>query len=151
MTRLLPAFVAVLALAGCATVGTVTPLHEAVRDGRMSAAEGELRRGADINAVDEEGRTPLHYACANGDDRFVQWLLAQGAEFDRQDVNGETPLHYASANCYAESATRLLAAGADPGLVRLDGMRALDLARGAECREIVALLEPVTTEAATVE
>ena len=151
MARPLLVLVAVLTLAGCVTVGTVTPLHEAVRDGRMSAAETEVARGADIDAVDEEGRTPLHYACANGDDRAVEWLLALGAQTDRQDVNGETPLHYASVNCYAESAKRLVAAGADPGLANGDGMRPLDLARESGCREVVALLETLTAEAGPTE
>lgn len=138
--------VCVLVLASCLSVGTVTPLHEAVRDGDRTAAEQEASRGADVNAIDEEGRTPMHYVCANGDEELAEWLLGIGAEPNAQDSEGNTPLHYTASNCYSSIAAMLVSAGADANLVNQAGQKPIDIAREIECAETVTLLGPLTVE-----
>ncbi|KAF2018584.1 hypothetical protein BU24DRAFT_100211 [Aaosphaeria arxii CBS 175.79] len=49
--------------------------------------------GADINAVDKEGRTPLHDAARAGSASVVDLLLDRGAIVAVVDKNGRTPLH----------------------------------------------------------
>jgi prolyl 4-hydroxylase len=39
-----------------------TPLHEAVRSGRLEAVKLLVERGADVNALTNDGRSPLHHA-----------------------------------------------------------------------------------------
>ncbi len=51
-----------------------------------------IRRGADINAIDNWGRTPLHYACEYGNLEIVQCLTANGAKINAKDIDGMTPL-----------------------------------------------------------
>ena len=135
-----------LVLISCVTMGTVTPLHEAARDGNQTMAEQEIDRGANVDAVDPEGRSPLHYACANGDGAIAELLLAAGADPSIQDSQGRTPLHYAASNCYASIAKALIHAGADVSLVDEDGQTALDLAVAIECVDVIDLLEPVMVE-----
>ena len=116
--------------------GTVTPLHQAIREQRIEEEETQIASGADINAQDEEGRTPLHYACANGDIRFVELLINNGADIDIEDYRGDTPLHYATINCYADIAMLLMQSGADLQIKNNGGDKASDLARDIECKDI---------------
>ena len=138
----------VLVLGSCATGRTVTPLHEAVRDGQSSRAEAEISGGADVNAQDEEGRTPLHYACGNGDVDMVRLLLAAGADVTIAADDGNTPLHYAADNCYGEIAEMLVKSGADIASVNNDGKTPLDLAAAVECADLVAYFVQLSEEMA---
>ena len=48
-----------------------------------------LSNGANVNAVDEDGRTSLHIACCNTNVSCVQILLSHGAKiniFDKEKV-----------------------------------------------------------------
>lgn len=40
-----------------------TALHRAVKLGKIDAMKVLLEKGADVNALDNNGQTPLHYAC----------------------------------------------------------------------------------------
>ncbi len=129
---------AVCILFSCATGRTVTPLHEAVRDGLTEDAESLIANGASVNARDEEGRTALHYCAGNGDVALLNLLLSGGADPNLPDDNGKTPLHYAAENCYAEIIELLLAAGADPSAVDADGQTAGD---AAGCPDVKNMLQ----------
>lgn len=79
-----------------------TPLHttvESCKNGEKHRAEDGvatarilLSRGADVDAVDEYGRTPLNIACRDGAIKGAKVLLLHGAAFDRPDNEGVTPL-----------------------------------------------------------
>jgi ankyrin repeat protein len=56
-----------------------------------------LRRGADLNQPDAEGRPPLHRAVALGHLETVHRLLQRGAQVNQPDAGGATPLRIATA------------------------------------------------------
>ena len=55
-----------------------------------------IGQGAEVNGVDEYGRTPLHIAAAAGQLDIVKLLITHRARLDIKDNAGHTPLHYAA-------------------------------------------------------
>lgn len=74
----------------------MTPLHMAAIRLKESAARLLLKKGADVNAVKDDGWTLLHNASQNGDAAFVCLLLENGADPNAKSKNGATPLHTAA-------------------------------------------------------
>ena len=75
-----------------------------------------LARGADIKAVDKDGRTPLHGAvCCDfgGKIEVVTLLLPHGADVKAVDSSGRTSLHVAAEYGDRGVVELLLAHGAD--------------------------------------
>lgn len=62
----------------------------------IEAAALCLDRGADINAVSENGQTALHLAAAVRSESFIRFLVERGARVDVQDKQGRTPIDVAS-------------------------------------------------------
>jgi uncharacterized protein len=62
----------------------------------IDAAELCLDRGADINAVSENGQTALHLAVTVRSESFIRFLIERGARVDIQDKQGRTPIDVAS-------------------------------------------------------
>jgi ankyrin repeat protein len=71
----------------------LTPLHMAVD--QKDIADMLLVRGADINEVDNEGRTPLYLAAMDGTLDVVALLIDKGARVATRAEDGRTPLHMA--------------------------------------------------------
>ena len=74
--------------------GYTHPIHWAAGNGRDAAIEVLLKHGADVNAIDQVGRTALHRA-AKLHPKAVRVLLDHGANLDIVDSQGFTPLTWA--------------------------------------------------------
>ena len=55
-----------------------------------------VSRGADVNAVDNDGYTPLHMAAMSGYPDKAKYLLEKGANLQALTKSGATPLHLAA-------------------------------------------------------
>ena len=62
----------------------------------IAAAGLCLERGADINAVNENGQTALHLAVTVRSEDFITFLTERGARVDIKDKQGRTPIDVAS-------------------------------------------------------
>jgi len=62
----------------------------------IDAAALCLDRGADVNAVSENGQTALHLAVVVRSESFIRFLIERGARVDVQDKQGRTPIDVAS-------------------------------------------------------
>jgi hypothetical protein len=84
--------------------------------------------GAEVDAVDSEGKTLLHEAAFLGAIEMINDLLDEGIEVEVQNDYGETALHAAVAGGNLEVVQALLAAGADPEIEDNDGFTPISLA-----------------------
>jgi hypothetical protein len=91
-----------------ALVGLVVALRKP-REWLVALLDG----GADIDAINEAGRTALHEACLLGMADEVGFLLERSAAVEVADANGLHPLHIACNRGNVEVARLLLQAGAD--------------------------------------
>lgn len=87
-----------------------------------------VKAGADVNQVDERGRTPLHQAVGGdwGNVTAVRTLIELSALVDIPDSEGNAPLFYAARRAEHECITALLSAGANPKQTNSYGQTALD-------------------------
>jgi ankyrin repeat protein len=115
-------------------------LHTAAREGQHQRVQDLLAAGADMDAVDEAGRTAVHAAAAAGQLAGAQQLLAAGADVHAADEVGSTALHAAAAAGHQEVVQLLLTAGADVGAADEKGRTALYLAAEAGHQKVVQLL-----------
>lgn len=67
-----------------------------------------IEQGANLDEVDEEGRTALHFACGYGELECAKALIAAKAGLDLIDNNKNTPLHYAAGYGQAEACKLLV-------------------------------------------
>ena len=74
-----------------------TDLHIAAYEGDAERVKELLKKGADPNTKDIDGRTPLHIAASWGHDDVVKLLLVRGADPTVKDKDGRTPLDLARA------------------------------------------------------
>jgi len=76
------------------------PIHEAVEGdwGSPTSVRMLIRHGADVNVVDDEGRTALMIAAARGEEECVRLLLATSANTTLRDPRGRTALICAQEN-----------------------------------------------------
>jgi hypothetical protein len=87
--------------------------------------------GADVNAVDNSGRTCLISAeeCQGSHaPQYVGILLRAGAQVNVPDRQGWTPLMFAAYHHNIAFARTMLASGADPNMRNCDGRTAFDIA-----------------------
>jgi len=89
-------------------------LFSSVISGQKENVLNAIRKGANIDARDDDQYTPLHHACDNGHLEVVMALIEVGANVN---VNGgsykNTPLHFACDNGHLEVAMALIEKGAD--------------------------------------
>src|SRR6218665_459819 len=86
------------------TVTVDTPLHVAVRDGRIEDVKQQLlqNNARDVNAKDREGRTPLHLAVETCRPTIVELLLKHGAKIYVKGKNGTSPFQMAARKGFTD-------------------------------------------------
>ncbi|CAL2044307.1 unnamed protein product [Caenorhabditis brenneri] len=77
----------------------LTPLLCAVMSGKVENAEFLANSGADVHAIDENGRNAVHWSVVSGQLESLNWSIAKGVDIQGKDNDQEcTPLHYATCN-----------------------------------------------------
>ena len=139
-----------------------TPLHQACSCHTISTAVVGLllRRGADIDTVNHNGKTALQlvlsrakhdvswYAIKGGYAAVVELLLDRGANPNVADTYGDTPLHQACSSQKLSPAIvdSLLRHGADIDTVNDNGETALQLVLSrAKCASLEAVIHLIYT------
>lgn len=74
-----------------------TMLHTACKFDAPYIVSSLITRGADINKVNDIGRTPLHVACYDGHHTIVKILLENNASNAIPDVDGNYPIDLVSS------------------------------------------------------
>ncbi|MFB3881900.1 MAG: ankyrin repeat domain-containing protein [Armatimonadota bacterium] len=97
-----------------------TPLHYAVRSGRLDVTAALISARADVNAVDGDCLTPLHYAAQSAGLAIARALIDAGADVNAVDDHFSTPLHYAVRSGQLDVTAALIAARADVNAVDTD-------------------------------
>jgi hypothetical protein len=87
---------ALMAAAGVGTSDADTTGRVKLQEDVVESIKLCLAAGADIDAVDSNGRTALFGAAQQGFDKVVQYLADRGAKLDIKDRNGRTALDAAS-------------------------------------------------------
>lgn len=110
--------------------------------GDLEALELLLDAGADINAVDTNGRTPLYDALPYAEPEIIQRMIASGADVTQPDGAGRTPLQFLSGRNHpaADIIAILVDAGADPNRSDPGGSTPLHRAATSEAAENVVAL-----------
>lgn len=111
-----------------------TPFHWAAFCGNVGAAEVLLQKGADINAVCDDGNTALHLALHDNDaahGELVGMLLrrANGPDVNARNNRGDTPLRWPVFSGFHNSVERMLRGGADIFALDDHGRTVLDCAQ----------------------
>jgi ankyrin repeat protein len=99
-----------------------------------------LEGGADLESIDEKGRTALLLASENGDEDIIRLLLEGGADIERKDEYGWTPLSLAVRNRDMRIMKLLLEKGANIESKVMRGWTPLSFAIKDACQEVIKLL-----------
>ena len=110
------------------TAADATPLHRAAALGAAEVVSALVAGGADVDAVDADGRRPLHHAASSSSVDLVQTLIRAGADLDAADESGVTPLIqgvFGNEDNTGTHPTLLAMAGADTNAADAEGRTAL--------------------------
>lgn len=132
------AFAVLSALPALGTGGDA--LLDAARAGDTGAVMNLLRRGAEVNAREEDGTTPLAWAAHHSNVAVAELLLSKGANPDMANELGISPLSLAISNGSTELVKLLLNKGASPDIARENGETPLMTAARLRQVEIMKLL-----------
>ena len=111
-------------------ISGATPLHEAVRYGRVDIARLLLASGANVNAMDSIGKTPILLIIPSAaQQNMYPLLLVHKANVNQKDMYGDTVLHVATmANVPVNTLSLLVSNGASVNERNKEGVTPLALA-----------------------
>ena len=92
-----------------------TPLIYAAFNGHLPVVQFLMSKGADINAVSENGMTAAMAAARGGFMDILALLVQAGADLNKQTASGESALDWAIKTRNTDAADYLKAHGALPG------------------------------------
>lgn len=72
----------------------LTPLHVAGNNGSYEVAQFFLEEGAEVDAVDPQGKTPLHWCIMNRKSNIARLLLKHGADITKTDNQGKSVIEF---------------------------------------------------------
>jgi hypothetical protein len=131
----------------------MTTLYVACANGQWRIVDYLLAQGADVNAVDHQGRTIMHHAIEQDDEVTVTYLFTQASlknkvNLNQQDKKGRAPLHYAVYTENKSISLLLLQYGANSLIKDKQGDLPLDLAYRCGNPSIIAFLKNKQTSRA---
>ena len=88
----------------------VRALHAAAARGRADIVQSLLKAGAQVDVLDNKGKSALHYAAGHDHDDVLRVLVSKGADVLRKDMTGTTPLNVAIAQGAKSAESALLMA-----------------------------------------
>jgi predicted Fe-Mo cluster-binding NifX family protein len=115
-------------------------LLEAVQDGDIGQVQALIEKGADVNAMDEDGMTALAWAVQLDDRGMAELLIAKGADVEKGGKAFKAPLHVAANWGKMAMAELLLSKGADIEVRDRNGWTPLHWAAFEGGGEMVQLL-----------
>ncbi len=115
-------------------------LHRAARTGDIGFTILLAEHGANVNVVNDAGKSPLHYAVAGGFQYLADALVNAGANVNAATPQGDTALHIAAKLGDVPMIKSLLKAGAEPLRTNNAGYTALHEAAAAGKTDVVSLL-----------
>lgn len=89
-----------------------TSIIEAVKNNQPAVVEAALKKGADVNTKDGNGKSLLLIATQANNLEMARLLVAYGADVNQQDDRKDSPFLYAGASGYAALINLFLANGA---------------------------------------
>ena len=99
-----------------------SPIYIAVKQKQLEAVECLIARGADLNIVNESGKTALGIAFFVEHQQLIWLLMKHGADlYAPMNANRDTPLHMAAAKGYLKMVDFLLSRNANPNAVNQKG------------------------------
>ena len=105
----------------------------------LAAIRHFLKKGVNVNSLDEDRSSPLHIACRSGSAQVIEELINWGANINIADMAGWTPLHVAAFYQKSFTCHILLKKGADPYCVNRNGETPWDLVKEKEETEKIFL------------
>lgn len=117
-----------------------SPLHLAILNSQNNYARLLINNGADLDSKNKLDLSPLHLASILDNRQIAGELIINGAEVDSFGNSGYTPLHIASELNHLEIASELLSMGANPKLKTFQGLKAKEIAKIQNNREMSRLL-----------
>lgn len=128
--------------------GRITPLYAALTNQHWHVVRYLASNGANVNFVNEVGRSCLHSACSLGSFEGLDILLEFGAIIDQVDRLGNTCLHYCVMStmgledtCRLEMASLLIEKGAKVNIRNIDNFIPRDLAKINKMYSILELID----------
>ena len=120
-------------------------LYLAAKEGRLEQVKSLIAGGADVNAVNAQGRSALMSAVYKRNRRIVRELLVEGANVNTVDAMGRTALMIAVITGDHDIAQMLIDAGADVSVQDKSKNTAITLAERRKDKKLEKMLDAASS------